>query len=171
MLRKHFIGYKPLILFGFLISSCDPLVNEFNDIEEEIVSHERYERLVLEFSQYLHKDLEEKLKQKIISLIKKTFKKQNKYSIYEHNNILEIKNQLYLLVFRNCLKIITFNKYNKDITETDNESQIRIACADRTDDKKSCHTTKYCELSDTCKLYIPRDKYKFFIGVTYCAEP
>ena len=36
MLRKHFIGYKSLILFGLLISSCDPLVNEFNDIEEAI---------------------------------------------------------------------------------------------------------------------------------------
>ena len=37
MLKKHFIGYKSLILFGLLISSCDPLVNEFNDIEEAIM--------------------------------------------------------------------------------------------------------------------------------------
>ncbi len=37
MITKHLIGYKSLILFGLLISSCDPLVNEFNDIEEAIM--------------------------------------------------------------------------------------------------------------------------------------
>ncbi|MEE3135532.1 MAG: hypothetical protein VX261_02160, partial [Candidatus Neomarinimicrobiota bacterium] len=37
MITKHSIGYKSLIFFGLIISSCDPLVNEFNDIEEAIM--------------------------------------------------------------------------------------------------------------------------------------
>ena len=37
MITKHLIRYKSLIFFGLLISSCDPLVNEFNDIEEAIM--------------------------------------------------------------------------------------------------------------------------------------
>ena len=142
--------------------------NKFNDIEENIISHERYERFVLEFSQFLHKDSQETMKEKIISLIKKTFAKQNKYSIYKHNNIFEIKKKLYQLVFKMSLNIITHNKYNVNTNVTENESQIRIACADRTYDKqdtKNCHLTKYCEISDTCKLYVPRNKFKLFIGM------
>lgn len=141
--------------------------NEFDDIEENIISRERYERLVLEFSQYLHQDLQEKKKEEIISLIKQTFTKQNKFSIYKQNNIFKIKKNLYQLIYRMCLNIITFNKYNININKTDEESQIRIACADRMEIDKNlyCHLTKYCELSDKCKLYIPRDKFKFFIGM------
>ena len=69
-----------------------------------------------------------------------------------------------------CLNIVTFDKYNHQINETDNESQIRIACGDRiitNEDilNKACHLTKYCEMDEKCKLYVPRDKYKFFVGM------
>jgi len=144
--------------------------NQFDDIEETIVSHERYERLVLEFSQYLHKNINKRNKEKIISLIKETFAKQNKYTIYKHNHIFSIKEKLYKLVYKMCSDIVTFDKYNHQINETDNESQIRIACGDRiTSNKdiqnKACHLTKYCEMDTKCKLYVPRHKYKFFVGM------
>ena len=61
--------------------------DDFDDIEENIISHERYERLVLEFSQFLNKNPQQKMKEKIISLIKETLDKQDKYNIYKHNNI------------------------------------------------------------------------------------
>ena len=136
--------------------------NDFDDIEENIISHERYERLVLEFSQYLNKDSQQKMKEKIISLIKETLDKQDKYNIYKHNNILKKKEKLYELIYHMCLNITTKNKYNITKLKDQNESQIRMPCADI---KEKCHSTEYCEISNECKLYIPMSKYKLFIGM------
>ena len=137
--------------------------NKFDDIEENIVSHERYERLVLEFSQHLHQTSQQKIKQKIISFIKQTFVKQDKYSIYKHNNIFVTKEKLYQLVLNMCLKITTPYKYNLKENVKNEETHIRIPCLDRI--KGECHLTKYCEMADSCKLYIPRIKYRLFIGM------
>ena len=102
------------------------------------------------------------MKEKIISLIKETLDKQDKYNIYKHNNILKKKEKLYELIYHMCLNITTKNKYNITKLKDHNESQIRMPCADI---KKECHSTKYCEISNGCKLYIPMSKYKLFIGM------
>ena len=88
--------------------------------------------------------------------------------IIKHNNLdkknnFVIKEKLYELVLNMCSHITTPYKYNLTENIKNEETHIRIPCLDRI--KGECHLTKYCEMADSCKLYIPRIKYRLFIGM------
>ena len=144
--------------------------DNFIDIESNIESQERYNRLILEFSIYINNDSQKKYKEEIINLIKKTQTEKNKYDIYKHHTISNIKQQLYDMVYKIC-QDITVNQKSEYIQNKKEKyiTQVRKSCIERTEAKTNdniCSISDFCiRIGKDCKLVIPRNKMKLFVGM------
>jgi len=163
-------GSKVKVSNLIIYSKIDKIVitgNEwlnFKDIEESVRIQEIYNRLILELAEYLNLNINKKIKAQIIDNIKEVHHKKSKYDEYKSIKSYKIKKHLYNIIEDLCENIVVHEIYNKTMLNTQ-KFHIRESCASSNEEKGVCANT-FCSFRKTgCKLYIPHNKIKLFIGI------
>ena len=135
------------------------------DIEIATRFQEIYNRLVLEIAENLNYKENKELKSEIIELIKKTHNKKSKMEEYKTRTAYKIKKKLYKLIENFILEFTTTKGEKTHIY--DENYQIRESCSNTKNELKNigCKNTFCIQTVDNCKLYIPNEKKKLFVGM------
>ena len=140
--------------------------SDYNDIQDSIHVQEIYHRMIFEFSEYINKPINNENKKNIIELIASSYNKGDKHKEYKSSTSYIINKQLYLKVKNLCSDIVISVRPKKEQLVDNDEIQVRKSCINMKPTRKGC-VNDFCNLNDhyKCKLYVPNDKFRLFVGM------
>jgi hypothetical protein len=147
--------------------------NEWDNIRDIIISiriQEIYNRTILELAELLDKTDHKKIKANIIKLIKNSHNKQSKIEEYKTHESYNIKRQLYRIVEKLVKNKLSTTMGEDRSSRYAEKYHIRQTCKTIEENAKNndiggCDDNFCIPTLSGCKLYIPEDKLKLFVGM------
>ncbi len=147
--------------------------NEWDNIRDIIVSiriQEIYNRTILELAELLDNTRNKKIKAHIIKLIKNSHNKQSKIEEYKTHESYNIKRQLYRIVEKLVKNKLSTTMGEDRSNRYSEKYHIRQTCKTIEENAKrngigGCDDNFCIPTLGGCKLYIPEDKLKLFVGM------